>query len=186
MMRDTRLLLASLAIGVTMLGVVSGPSASAAVWKHEGVNLTKFIELGLTGEEVFEAGVGNGMVCEVHATLTTEGGNTGTITKFETKKCPMGFGTFAKCSLATSTSLGLPWTVDVKFPDLRITDWHIHRTFKAGCATAELDKTIGSVTGLPETPAAISTIEFLGEATGYKMFSVLHVDGTNAGTYGIG
>lgn len=186
MMRNTRLLLASLAIGVTMLGVVSAPSASAAVWKHEGLNLTKFIQIGLTGGEVFEVGVGNGMVCEVHATLTTEGKSTGTITKFETKKCPMGFGTFTGCSLTTSASLGLPWTVDVKYPDLTITDWHIHRTFKPGCTTAEVDKTIGSVTGLLETPAAISTIEFLGEAIGYKMFGALQVDGMNAGTYGIG
>ena len=81
---DKRLLLAGMVVAVAMFAVTA--SASAAVWKDKGVNVTKFISIGLTGGEVFESGT-SGMSCEIVATLTTEGGSTGKITKFETKKC---------------------------------------------------------------------------------------------------
>jgi hypothetical protein len=94
-----RLLLAGLTLVVASFAMTA--SASAAVWKMGGVNVTKFIEIGLTGGEVFESGT-SGMSCELHATLTTEGGSTGKITKFETKQCSAGFGELAKCELAAS------------------------------------------------------------------------------------
>jgi hypothetical protein len=146
----------------------------------------EFVEIGLSGGEIFETTAGDGMSCELHATLTTEGGSTGKITKFETKKCTTGFGSFAKCELNTSESKGLPWTVHVNASDLAITNMHIKRTFKAGCATTELDKTIGSVAVTLNTPTAITEMEFLGEIAGYKTFGSFTVDGTNSGTYGIG
>jgi hypothetical protein len=156
------------------------------VWKDKGVNVTKLISIGLTGGEIFESGT-SGMSCEIVATLTTEGGSTGKITKWETKKCAGGFGTFAKCELASSVSLGLPWTVDVNATDLTFTNMHIRRTFKAGCPTAELDKTVSPTVTLLETPAAISEMEFSGSIAGpYKAFGSLKVDAPNAGTYGIG
>lgn len=182
---DRRLLLAGLAIAVTMFAAVSTSSASAAVWKDKGVNVTKLISIGLTGGEIFESGT-SGMSCEIVATLTTEGGSTGKITKWETKKCNGGFGEFAKCELATSESKGLPWTVDVNATDLTFTNMHIRRTFKAGCPVAELDKTVSSTVTLLETPAAISEMEFSGSITGYKAFGSLNVEAAIAGTYGIG
>jgi hypothetical protein len=182
---DRRLLLAGLAVAVMMFAAVSTSSASAAVWKDKGVNVTKLITIGLTGGEVFESGT-SGMSCEIVATLTTEGGSTGKITKWETKKCSGGFGEFAKCELASSVSLGLPWTVDVNATDLTFTNMHIRRTFKAGCKVAELDKTVSSTVTLLETPAAISEMEVSGSIAGYKAFGSLKVEAAIAGTYGIG
>lgn len=184
---DKRLLLAGLAIAVTMFATVSASSASAAVWKDKGVNVTKLISIGLTGGEIFESGT-SGMSCEIVATLTTEGGSTGKITKWETKKCSGGFGEFAKCELATSESKSLPWTVDVNATDLTFTNMRIRRTFKgAGCPVAELDKTVSPTVTLLETPAAISEMEFSGSIAGpYKTFGSLKVEAGIAGTYGIG
>jgi hypothetical protein len=182
---NSRLLLAGVIAAVVVLAVPT--LASAAVWKHKGVNLSKFIELGLTGGEIFETGAEDGMSCELHATLTTEGGSTGKITKFETKKCPVGFGTFAKCELNTAEAKGLPWTVDVNATDLTITGWHTKRTFKGtGCGVSELDKTVGSVTMTLNTPSAITEMEWLASITGYTTGGSFTVDGTNSGTYGIG
>ena len=74
----------------------------------------------MNGGEIFETTEGNGMSCEVHATLTTEGGSTGKITKFEIKKCIEPFGSFktTECELNIGEGKGLPWTVDVKETDL--------------------------------------------------------------------
>lgn len=163
--------------------------ASAAVWKHKGVNLAKFVELGLPGGEVFEteiSGVKSGMSCEVKATLTTEGGSTAKITKYEIKSCSGAFGSFTGCTVSAKEAKGLPWTVHVNAGDLTITNMRIRRTFSAGCALAELDKTITSTTVLLNTPSAISEMEFSGSTTNYKAFGSWKVEGLNAGTYGIG
>lgn len=182
---NRRLLLAGAIAAVAVLAIPA--LASASVWKHGGSNLKKFVEIGLTGGELFETSAENGMSCELHATLTTEGGSTGKITKFETKKCPTGFGSFAKCELNTAEAKGLPWTVDVNTSDLTITGWHTKRTFKGtGCEAGELDKTVGSVTMTLETPSAISEMEWLAEITGYSTGGSFVVDGANKGTYGIG
>jgi len=178
-----RLLLAGLTVAIAMFAV-SASSASAAVWKMSGVNVTKFTELGLTGGEVFESGT-SGMSCELHATLTTEGGSTGKITKFETKKCSGGFGQLATCTLKASESKGLPWTVDVNATDLTITNMHTRRTFSTGCPITELDKTFTSTITL-NTTTAITAMEFLGSIVGYKAFGSFTVDAPNSGTYGIG
>lgn len=180
---DKRLLLAGLTVMVALFAV-SASAASAAVWKDKGTNVTKFIEIGLTGGEVAEAG-GKGLSCSVHATLTTEGGSTGKITKFVTNSCTT-FGELTGCTMAASESKGLPWTVDVNATDLTITGWHLKRTFKAGCATTEIDKTVTSTTVTLNTPTAITEMEFLGEITGYKSFGSFTVDSPNSGTYGIG
>jgi hypothetical protein len=161
-------------------------TASASVWKDGSTNVSKFVEIGLTGAEVFETSEGNGMGCEVHATLTTEGGSTGKITKYETKSCSLKFGSFSKCEVSSSEARGLPWTVDVNTSNLTITGWHIKRLFKAGCGTTELNKTVGSVTVTLNTPSSITGMEFLGEITGYKTFGSFTVDAPNSGTYGIG
>jgi hypothetical protein len=181
---DRRLLLAGLAIAVAMFATVSTSSASAAVWKDKGVNVTKLISIGLTGGEIFELGT-SGMSCEIAATLTTEGGSVGKITKWETKKCSAGFGEFAKCELATSESKALPWAVDVNTTDLTFTNMRIRRTFKAGCPVAEVDKTVTSTVTLL-SPTAISEMEFSGAIVGYKAFGSLAVEAAIAGTYGIG
>jgi hypothetical protein len=181
---DKRLLLAGLAAMVAMAVLIPASSASAAVWKHKGVNLAKEINLVLTGGEVSELGA-KGLSCEVVATLTTSGGSTGKITKFETKKCT-GFGEMSKCTMTSSKAEGLPWTVTVNATTLSIANWRNKRTF-SGCATTEIDKTVTTTTfTLLPTPAEISEVEFLGSIVGYKIFGSLTVGAPNALTYGIG
>jgi len=180
-----RFLLAGVAAAIAMFAAVSTAPASAAVWKDKGVNVTKLISIGLTGGEVFELGT-SGMSCEIVATLTTEGGSTGKITKWETKKCSGGFGEFAKCELAASESKSLPWTVDVNATDLTITNMRIRRTFKAGCPKTEVDKTLTTNTVTLNTPSAITAVEYVGSIAGYKAFGSFTVDAPNSGTYGIG
>jgi hypothetical protein len=184
MKSNKRLLIASAIAALVVLAVPA--LALGSVWKDKGTNVTKFVEIGLSGGEIFEAPSENGMSCEIHATLTTEGGSTGKITKFEIKKCPTGFGSFAKCELNTAEAKGLPWTVHVNTSDLTITNMRTKRTFKTGCSTSELDKTITSTTVTLNTPSAITEMEFLGETTGYKTFGSFTVDSPNSGTYGIG
>jgi hypothetical protein len=163
--------------------------ASGAVWKHEGVNLAKFVELGLPGGEVFEteiSGVGSGMTCEVKATMTTTGGSTATITKYEIKNCKGSFGNMTGCQVNVAEAKGLPWTVHVNATDLTITNLRIRRTFKAGCVLVELDKTFAAVTVKLNNLSAIAGMEFSGSLGGYKAFGSWEVEGANAGTYGIG
>lgn len=171
------------ALAATMLATVS--SASAAVWKHEGVNVTGPVKFTVTGGELIETPSG-GMVCEVHATVATKGGSIGEVTSFASPECPTVFGNLAGCSVTASQALGLPWQIHVNASDLTITKWRVRRTFDAGCAVSELDKTIPSVTAMPDVPSAISELEISGETTGYSMLGSLSVAAPNTGTYGIG
>jgi hypothetical protein len=164
--------------------------AQALVWKHNGVNLTKFISLSLPGGENFEtelSGEWSGMNCEVKATMTTEGGSSAKITAYEIKSCAKGFGKMSSCSVVAKEAKGLPWTVHVNATnDLTITNMRVRRTFSAGCPVTELDKTMTSVTVTLNTPSKITEMEFSGSATNYKAFGSWTVEGTNSGTYGIG
>ena len=181
---DKRVL--ALSTALALLGLcVTASLAMAAVWKDKGTNVTSPITIKFTGGENAEAGA-KGLNCEVKLTMTTSGGSTGQVSNLETVKCT-GFGELSKCELASSESLGLPWTVHVNATDLTITNWRTKRKFKAGCATTEIDKTVGSVTvTILPNPSEMSEVEFLGQITGYKIFGSLKVDSPNAGTYGIG
>jgi hypothetical protein len=187
-MKSNRRLLLVGAIAV-FAALVIPAMAFGSVWKDKGTNVSKFVEIGLSGAEIFEIAptgeVKNGMVCEVHATLTTEGGSEGLITAFETKSCGKPFGSFAGCTLATAEPKGLPWAVDVNTSDLTITGWHTKRTFSS-CGTTELNKTVTSVTTTLNTPSAITEFEFKGAITGYSINGSFSVDAPNSGTYGIG
>jgi hypothetical protein len=182
-MKGNRLLL--LAGAVALVVALAVPAfALAAVWKDKGVNVSKHIEFKMSGGEIFEASAGNGMNCEIEATLTTEGGSDGKITTFDIKSCPKKFGTFSGCSISTAEGKGLPWTVDVNATDLTVTGWRTKRTFTGGCS--ELDKTISSMTVTLESPSEISAMNFLGETGTYKTGGTLNVLSPNIGTYGIG
>ncbi len=147
MKSNKRLLVAVLAVAVGLL-VVSASSASAAVWKHGGSNLAKHTEIGLTGGEVFEVGT-SGMSCEVLATITTSGGSTGVIKKWEVKNCSGGFGDLAGCQVAATEAKSLNWNLHVNTSDLSVTSVRLRRTFKAGCKISEVDKTV-TVTMTPD------------------------------------
>lgn len=164
--------------------------AQGAVWKDKGVNVTKFTELILPGGENFEtevSGEWSGMNCEVKATMTTEGGSTAKITKYEIKSCAKAFGKMSGCSVVLKEAKGLPWTVEVKTTDLVVKNMRVRRTFNVGCPVAELDKTIAELHLTLNTPTAITEMEFSNSSlAGYKMFGSWKVEGTNSGTYGIG
>jgi hypothetical protein len=181
-----RKLIVLVGLVVLVTAAVGTASASAAVWKKEGTTLKSFVELGLTGGEIFETGGANGMSCKVTAKLTTEGGSTGQITSFKTVECPTGFGTMKGCTLASSEAKGLPWNVTVNTTTLTISGMHVRRTFNSGCAVTETNKTVTSSTVTLNTPTAITEMSYTGEITGYKAFGSFTVEGTNSGKYGIG
>jgi len=196
---DTKKIL-MLAGAVFAVTAVAGPAAaSGANWTHETEPLEKHVELGLSGGEIFEFGPEeeeSGMACFVHATLTTEGGNTAQITEFEVEGCVFGFGELAECELAGFEPLGLPWAVDVNANDLTVTEADIRRTFDAGCPVAEVESTVASLGLTPnEEVHKITEFEMLGGGTAhltpaatepYQAFGSFTVDGENSGTYGIG
>jgi hypothetical protein len=191
---NKRLLVAGLIAALVMLAVPALALATA-VWKDKGTKVSKFVELTMAGGEIFETTAGNGMSCEIHATLTTEGGSTGKITKFEIKKCPEPIGSFktTKCELNTAAGMGLPWTVHVNTTDLTVTNWRTKRTFKgASCKEPELDKTISSMTvTLEPSTTEISELLFDGKileggVQKYRSFGTLTIQGANNKTYGIG
>jgi len=181
--------LATLVAAIACLALAFPVLAQAAVWKHNGVNLAKFIELSLPGGENFEtevSGEWSGMNCEVRAVMTTEGGSTAKITKYEIKSCAKAFGKMSSCSVVAKEAKGLPWTVDVKTTDLVVTNMRVRRTFNVGCPVTELDKTFTEMHLTLNTPSKITEMEFSGTLTNYKAFGSWTVEGTNSGTYGIG
>lgn len=182
-----RLLLASLMAAIALLAT-SAASASAAVWKDKGVAVKSLVTLGLLGAENFEIAEAeekkSGMNCEVKATMTTEGGSTAKITKWEIKTCK-GFGVYASCSTVKKEALGLPWTVHVNAAlNLTITNMRIKRTF-SGCAAGELDKTITSTTVTLLSPSAIAEMEWKGSNGTYSSFGSFAVEAPNSGTYSV-
>ncbi len=185
MKNNRRLLIASMIAAVVVLAVPV--LAMASVWKDHatGTKITKLTEFTMSGGELFEVEEKSGMSCKIHATMTTEGGSSAKITKYETTECPTGTGKLEKCVLSKSESIGLPWSVDVNTEDLTITNFHTKRTF-TGCETKELDKTIASLTVTLNTPKEISELEWSGQTGTYKTVGSLEVEGTNKGTYEIG
>jgi hypothetical protein len=159
--------------------------AAASVWKDGATNVSTAIEIKFTGNEFFENTETNkgSMECEEKFTLKTSGGSTATISAFELVKTGCArTGIFASCELSTAEAKGLPWTVDVNEKDLTITSMHIKRTFKAGCAVTELDKTFNSTVTLV-TPEKIEVAETLGTTTNFKEYGSFKPATV---TYGIG
>jgi len=195
MKSNRRLLIAGVIAAMAVLAVPV--LALAAEWKDKnGTKVTKLTEFTMTGGEIFETTAGNGMDCEVHAKMTTEGGSTAKITEFKVNKCEGTFGTFktTKCELNVGEGKSLPWTVDVNETDLTVTNWRIKHTFKgAECKEPELDKTIASVTvKLEPNIKEMSVFAFEGKITNekseqtFKTSGSPEVEGVNNGTYGIG
>ncbi len=194
MKSNRRLLIAGVIAAMVVLAVPV--LALAAEWKDKnGTKVTKLTEFTMHGGEVIETTLGNGMDCEMHATMTTEGGTTAKITKYEIKKCEGTFGTFktTKCELNVGEGKGLPWTVDVNPTDLTITNFRTKHTFKgASCKEPELDKTIASMTVKIEPIAAeMSALSLDGTIENEKKEQIFRnaaapeIEGANKGTYGI-
>jgi hypothetical protein len=180
---DKRLLVA-LALAACLV-TVSATVASGAVWKDNHSNLGSQVSFNVTGGEVFETGSG-GMSCEVLGTIQAQSGSTGTVQKWEVKNCSGAFGNLAGCQVSATQITGNPWQLHVETSDIKVTSLRIRRTFKAGCAVSELDKTVTmTLTPKPEL-TTVTEYEFFGESGTYKSFGSFKVDAPNSGTYGIG
>lgn len=169
------------------LVTVTAAVASGAVWKHNHSSLGSQVSFNVTGGEVFDTGSG-GMSCEVLGTIQAQSGSTGTVQKWEVKNCSGAFGNLAGCQVSATQPTGGPWQLHVETTDIKITSLRIRRTFKAGCAVSEIDKTV-TMTLTPAPKPELTTLtefEFEGVNGAYKSFGSFSVDAPNSGTYGIG
>ena len=172
-------------LSLLAVALLASAPASASVWKHQGSNVSKSIQIGLSGMEVFGVnGLTSTINCEVSATLTTSGGSTGTITKYSLFAC-FGTGTFNNCVPLAVESKGLPWTVHVNASDLTVTKMRIRRTFLAGCPITEADSTLSPTVTL-DTPTEIFQMELFGQDFLWASAGALWVNAPNIDTYGIG
>jgi hypothetical protein len=182
---DKRQLLAVLLAAMVVVALVGSATASAAVWKDGGKEVTTAFELGLSGGANYEIeSSAGGVNCEEHMTLSSTGKSNATITKFENKSCTT-FGTLAKCAVQTVEAIGLPWTATVEATKLTVSSMHVKHKFKTGCATTEINQTL-NVTLTPNSTSSITSFELFGTSGTYKQFGSYTVDSPNSGTYGIG
>lgn len=189
-------------LALLALAVLAVPaSALASEWLHEGKPITSHTEFEVSGSEFIQVagGVAN---CEVHATVTTEGGATGKVTSYSLTNCAGVFEELAGCEVAESNAVGLPWAVDVNEENLTVTGVRLHLEFKSGCKAATNVETTApeliwspyAEEGFPNR-SEIALFEFQTEG------GVAHVDGKEStfgnfgsvqlpkaeyGTYGIG
>ena len=187
MKQDKRRLLAVALAAVAVLALAGSATASAAVWKENGVTVTKSFSMSTLGPGSYEAesGVG-GVQCSERFTISfNETTKATTISAFENKGSCKTFGSYAACTASTVEAIGLPWTVTLNATTLTINNMHMKHTFKVGCAKPEINKTL-NVTLTPDLTTKISTFESLGTSTPYKQFGSSEIEGTNKGKYGIG
>lgn len=183
---DKRRLLAVLLAAAAVLALAGSASASAAVWKMGGTEVTTEFNLGLSGGADYEIEEGkSGINCEEHMTLHSTGKSNASITAWENVKCSTPFGTLSKCTLTGSSAVGLPWSVTLGTGTLTIVNMHVKHTFKTGCAVSEISETL-NVTLTPDSTSAITKFELLGTSGAYRQFGSYTVDSPNSGTYGFG
>lgn len=192
-MNARKLLLVGCA-ALLVVALAAPAAASASVWKHGETPLEEHVEFGVFGSEIFVTEAG-GMICEVQATLTTEGGGSGQLGNYEVTNCMGLFGELASCTVTAAEQPGGPWAVDVNTENLTITGAAIKRSFDPGCPIETLDSSIAEVGTTLYEPAAITEFEYSGEGTAqadggpeveYSSFGSYFVAGAASGTYGIG
>lgn len=181
-----RFLGTAIAAAIVGLILVGTGSASAMVWKMSGTNVNTFFELPMTGGEKVEfIGAGDGVSCEIKATMTSSGGSAAKVTKWETKSCA-GFGSLSSCIVLTSEAKGLPWAVTVESGYVLISGHHVRRTFLAKtCPLTEIDLTLNSVLN-PDSLSSIKEFEAFGQTTHWKVFGSMQIGSPATGTTGIG
>lgn len=169
MKKPRKPLLMGAAVLVVVVALVGAASALAAVWKHEGKNLTEKVELPLSGGEVIEIEGGKSvLLCESTETLTTEGGSSASITALAVEKgtCLGLAGKFEGCEVTAATPKALPYSVTVNSVDLTMKGFGVTYTFNAGCSVSELETSYPEMTLTPESPSAIKLFHFGEAATG--------------------
>lgn len=183
-MKIEKRLLVVAALAVCLVAVTA-TVASGAVWKHNHSNLASQVSFNVTGGEVFQTGSG-GMSCEVFGTIQAQAGSTGAVQKWEVKNCSAAFGNLAGCQVSATQPTGNPWQLHVETSDIKVTNLRLRRTFKAGCAVSEIDKTVTMTLTPKPGLTTVTEYEFVGENGTYKSFGSFKVDSPNSGTYGIG
>jgi hypothetical protein len=189
------LLLAATAVAA-LVAMAIPVSASAAVWLHEGEPLAEHTEFELSGGEVIEVG-GSVLICEAHATITTEGGNTAQMTNFKitANSCAGLVGPLKGCEVTSAKATGLPWAIDVNAADLTVTGWKVDYVFDEECPVGKIETNFPNMTLVPfEEASAISLFEYSAEGPGIVdgeeaeigSFGSLQFSEEEAGTYGIG
>ena len=159
------LLIGAAALVVVALLVVTA-SALAAVWKQEGKTLAEKVELPLSGGEVIEVGE-SALLCDSTATLSTEGGSSGSIIAFAVEKgsCFGLSGSFEGCEVTAATPKTLPYGVTVNSVDLTLKGFGVTYSF-SGCSVSTLETSYPEMTLTPETLSAIKLFHFGQAATG--------------------
>lgn len=183
--QDKRRLLAVVLAATAVVALVGSATASASVWKDAGVTVNKEFSIGLTGAQNYEMeNSAGGVQCSEHFTLKFNGTSTTTLGSFENKGCTT-FGTYKSCTVATVEAIGQPWTVTLEASTLKIPNFRVKHTFKAGCAKGEINQLL-SVTMTPESASNITELNTLGTSGTFKQFGTFTVDAPNSGTTGIG
>jgi hypothetical protein len=183
-------LLAGLLAATALIALVGSASASAAVWKDGGKEVTTAFELQLhgAGNYEIESGAG-GIQCEEHMTISSTGKSNATISAFKNEKCGSPFGTLAGCSLQSVEVLGVPWGVTLGASTETISSMHVKHKFKTGCAHGEINETL-NVTMTPilvEETNLIEGFELLATTEGgYRQVGSYTIEGASSGTYEIG
>lgn len=181
-------LLALLLAATAVIALVASASASAAVWKDGGVEVTSPFKLGLSGAGEYEMEIEKnafaGIQCAEHMTLSSTGGSNASITEFKNESC-MDLGAFS-CTVTAVEAIGLPWTVTLGPESETIEGMHIRHKFKGAlCPVTEFDKTY-DVQFVPDNTAAIKSFEYFASESEYRQFGSYSVEAPNSGTYEIG
>jgi hypothetical protein len=200
LMRNTKKVLVLVASALAAVAVLALPaSASAAVWQHKGEALKTKIELPLEGSEVIEVSGSpkSVMLCNVTATMTTEGGSTAKITAYTIDKtsCFGLEGKLVGCEVTAASATGLPWSVGVNTSDLTAKEVKVDYTFNKSCGIQKIETNFSKLTLTPDDSKAIRLFGFNqagtgkvdGKETSLTSGGTLNlVNESDFGTYGIG
>lgn len=161
------LLLATATLAVVALAIPA--TASAGKWKDKGVflNAGEHATLEFSGSVELEyKNATNVLTCNASFTLTAEGGETGTITKFEleTASCA-GIGIFAGCKVKSDKFSTLPLVVHTVAVGFEITKPELTIEYQ-GCALES------SVQNFPFVVATANKLEPIASVTLFGKDSV--------------
>jgi hypothetical protein len=157
------LLLTTVALAAMVLAIPA--SASAGKWKDKGVflNASEHATLVFSGKVELEyKNATNVLTCNASFTLTAEGGETGTITKFdlETASCS-GIGIFAKCTVKTDKFSTLPLVVHTTAVGFEITKPELNIEYNEGVGCT----LVSSVQSFPSILATANKLEPIASVT---------------------
>jgi hypothetical protein len=195
-MRNSRKVLLVGVAALAAVAVLALPaSASAGVWKHKGEALKTKVELSLSGSEVIETS-GAVMICNVTATMTTEGGSTAKITAYNVDKasCVGLEGKLVGCEVTAVAAKGLSWSVTVNTSDLTAKEVKVDYTFNKGCGIGKIETNFSKLTLTPDEPKAIRLFHFSqagtakvdGKEASLTASGTLNLPEKDFDTYGVG